>query len=174
MRRVVALLATVTLAAAVLALSGSAASASSGAVLQTDPVGSYGCKTDTIAAKVINGRTYTATEKTCVEIIPGALIRAHGVTRCYRSGSPWNCLIINGDSVHTHLWVNGQLLAGTLAGDTDCSNCHENSHYSKYLQCFDGRVERFQAKEENLRVAWVSGHVSDLAGHTSHPVDLNC
>jgi hypothetical protein len=95
------------------------------------------------------------------------------VTRCYRSGSPWNCLIINGDSVHTHLWLNGQLLAATADGDKDCSNCHENSHYSEVLTC-DGSLGRYLAKEENLRVAWVSGHVSGLASHSSNPVDLHC
>jgi hypothetical protein len=132
-----------------------------------------GCRTDTIASKVINGLTYTATETTC-EIVSGPLIRAHGVTCCYYSGSPWNCLSTNGDSVHTQLWVDGHLLASTLAGDTDCSNWYENSHYSKYLRCLDGRVERFQTKEENLRVAWVSGHISGLHSHSSHPVDLHC
>jgi hypothetical protein len=173
MRKVVALLSALTLAGAVLGLVGSTASASSASVLQVDPVGSYGCKTDTIAAEVINGLTYTATEKTCVEIIPTPYIRAHGVTRCYRSGSPWNCLIINGDSVHTHLWVKGHLTAYTALGDQDCSNCQENSHYSEPLTC-DGTLYTYLAKEENLRVAWVSGHVSGLKVHNSNPVDVRC
>jgi hypothetical protein len=143
---------------------------------ETTSPGSYGCATDTIAATKINGLTYTATEKTCVEIFISngvSRVRTHGVTRCYRSGSPFDCLIINGDSVITHLWINGVLVDGTAPGDTDCSNCHENSHYSEADFCID-LVESFQGREANLRVAWVSGVISDLKTHNSFPVNLRC
>lgn len=172
MRRAVALLSTLTLATVLLALAGSSASAS-GAAVQSLP---DGCRTDTIASKVINGLTYTATERTCVETLAGQFgpdVRAHGVTRCYRSGSPWNCLSINGDSVHTHLWRDGFLFAYTAPGDADCSNCQENSHYSESVSC-SGASYRYVAKEENLRVAWVAGQVSDLHTHTSDPADFHC
>jgi hypothetical protein len=135
--------------------------------------GSWGCATDTIAATTINGVTYTATEKTCVETTANSTIRTHGVTRCYRSGSPFNCLVINGDSVITHLWRNGVLVGATASGDKDCSNCQENSHYSEYVGCSD-TVRSFQGKEANLRVAWASGVVSGLKPHNSFPVNLRC
>ena len=97
--------------------------------------GSYGCATDTIASTKIKGVTYTATEKTCVEILSNFTIRTHGVTRCYRSGAPFKCLIINGDSVIVVLWIDGAVSAGTREGDQDCSNCQENSHYSTTVPC---------------------------------------
>jgi hypothetical protein len=166
MRRAVAVCATLALTMAMLVFSGNPASAA------ISPQGSYGCKTDTIAAEVINGLTYTATEKTCVEIVAGPAARTHGVTRCYRSGSPFNCLIINGDTVGVLLWY-AMSVARTAPGDTDCSNCFENSHYSQTKRCVD-QPETFQGSEDNLRVAWVSGHISSLHTHASFAVTLRC
>jgi hypothetical protein len=143
-----------------------------GALLVVDPPGSYGCKTDTIAATQIKGVTYTATEKTCVEIHPNGRIRAHGVTKCYRAGSPYRCHTINGSSVHTHLWFKGELLALTEPGDADCNDCYENSHYSVMKYCLGQVSGGFQAKEENLRVAWAPGIISGLHTHQSDPVLL--
>ena len=136
--------------------------------------GSYGCATDTIAATKINGVTYTATEKTCVEILPNLSARTHGVTRCYRSGAPFNCLIINGDTVEAILWVDGAITAGTRQDDRDCSNCLENSHYSTTVPCLAGSRETFLGDEANLRVAWAPGVISAPHGHSSNPVTLDC
>jgi len=109
-----------------------------------------------------------------VEILSNFTIRTHGVTRCYRSGAPFKCLIINGDSVIVVLWIDGAVSAGTREGDQDCSNCQENSHYSTTVPCLAGKQETFRGDEANLRVAWASGVISGLHSHSSNSVTLNC
>jgi hypothetical protein len=140
----------------------------------TDP-GRYGCNNDTIASTKISGVTYTAKEETCIEVyMDGASkkVRGYGATRCYRSGAPFTCLVINGDSVHTHMWINGVQVGGTLPGDSDCK-CQVNYHYSDFSYCID-QINKFQAREENLRVAWVAGVISGLHSHAGDQVWLAC
>jgi hypothetical protein len=159
--------------AAVTPVAWAGTAASAAAPRQVAASGSFGCKTDTIASVWTDAGTYTATEKTCVEATGDGWVRAHGVTRCYRSGQPFRCHSIYGFNVHTHLWVGNTLVARTAPGDDECFNCFENSHYSQNV-CVSGGPATWQAREENLGVTWVPGVSSSLHRHTSKWVEVGC
>jgi hypothetical protein len=138
------------------------------------PDGSLACSAnDRIAAS----GPYYATEKTCVEV-NGGKFRAHGVTRCWKSGVLYPCYSINGDTVVTHLYLDDpavpndvlppQVVAGTQGGDDDCRDCKENSHYS-VLYCNNGFGSSvyLQGREDNLRVAFQNGVISIDHKHAS-------
>ena len=138
------------------------------------PYGSLACSdNDRIAAS----GPYYATEKTCVEV-NGGKFRAHGVTRCWKSGVLYPCYSINGDTVVTHLYLDDpvipndvqppQVVAGTRLDDADCRDCKENSHYSVlYCNSGFGHTVFLQGREDNLRVAFQNGVISIDHKHSS-------
>jgi hypothetical protein len=131
--------------------------------------GPWACEEDTVAAS----GSYYAREKTCLEqrqIYP-YYIRVHSVTKCFGpNGVKVNCKAINGDTVGVGLYhkVAGvyELLIGTAAGDKDCTDCHENSHYSGW-SCGLQVYEWFRGKADHIRVIFPNGVLSSYHTHYS-------
>jgi hypothetical protein len=137
------------------------------------PDGSLACTPDD---RIAASGPYYATEKTCVEV-NGGKFRAHGVTRCWKSGVLYPCYSINGNTAVTHLYMDDpvipndvqppRVVAGTAPGDDDCTDCKENSHYSVLWCSGVGHTVFLQGREDNLRVAFKNGVISKDHTHSS-------
>jgi hypothetical protein len=140
---------------------------------------SFGCKEDTVAATP----GYYATEKTCVEkrTISPRYMRTHSVTRCKGSGGvAVRCQKINGNTVGAGLYYTSgtgdQLYAGTVAGDQDCFNCTENSHYS-VGRCTNTAGFNWFGHITEIRVIFPNGVLSSTHTHNSSlvgPIQADC
>jgi hypothetical protein len=135
---------------------------------------SFGCKEDTVAAT----SGYYATEKTCVEkrTTSPRYVPTHSVTKCKGSGgAAVRCQKINGNTVNAGLYFTtnsgtGEILyAGTAAGDADCFDCTENSHYSAG-KCSDTSGLNWFGRISEIRVIFPNGVLSSTHSHTNNPV----
>src|SRR5215218_1973007 len=131
------------------------------------PAGSYGCLSGTKSALSFGGYTYTMVAKDCMEAYGTNGQRGHSVTKCLRSGQPYNCAGINGDTVYEQFqqdtpsgWVT--IATGNGISDPDCSNCSENSHYT--ASCFVGATETVNywttMYSDQHHVVWAPGYAS--------------
>lgn len=133
---------------------------------------SFGCKEDTVAATP----GYYATEKTCVEkrTTSPRYMRTHSVTKCKGSGGvAVRCQKINGNTVGAGLYyvsgIEDVLYVGTAAGDADCFNCTENSHYSGG-KCTNTAGLDWLGIITEIRVVFPNGVLSSTHTHSSPPV----